>query len=72
MPGIERGPPPSRISLSRVASSHDPREQVLFANVDQLLIIGSVDQASRASRQTAPTASWPPAVYEEIPTLTWS
>ncbi len=33
---------PRRNYLSRVASMHDPREQILFANVDQLLVIASV------------------------------
>ena len=38
--------------LSRVASSHDPREQVLFANVDQLFIVGSLAQPRFSSNRT--------------------
>ena len=38
--------------LPRVASSHDPREQVLFANVDQLVIIGSVRTPRFSSNRT--------------------
>jgi ribosome biogenesis GTPase len=33
---------PRKHYLSRIASSHDPREQILAANVDQLLVIASV------------------------------
>ncbi len=33
---------PRRNWLSKVASSHDPREQVLFANVDRVFVIGSL------------------------------
>ena len=33
---------PRRNSLSRIASSHDPREQVLATNVDGLVVIGSL------------------------------
>jgi len=51
--------------LSRVASSHDPREQVLFANVDQLLCFGSVKKpkfsSNRADRILAACN------YHEIP-----
>ena len=43
---------PRRNSLSRVASSHDPREQVLVANVDQLLIISSVNKPKFSSNRT--------------------
>ncbi len=38
--------------LSRVASSHDPREQVLATNIDQLLIVGSLDKPSFSSNRT--------------------
>lgn len=38
--GLERVLP-RKSWISRVASSHDPREQVLAANVDQLLVIAS-------------------------------
>jgi ribosome biogenesis GTPase len=43
---------PRRNSLSRVASSHDPREQVLVANIDQLLIISSVVKPRFSSNRT--------------------
>lgn len=43
---------PRRNSLSRVASSHDPREQVLVANVDQLLIISSINKPKFSSNRT--------------------
>src|SRR6185436_14673505 len=39
--GLERVLP-RRNSLSRTASSHDPREQVLAANVDQLFVVCSL------------------------------
>ena len=38
--------------LPRVASSHDPREQVLFANVDQLVVVGSVGSPRFSSNRT--------------------
>ncbi|MFT5475300.1 MAG: ribosome biogenesis GTPase [Planctomycetota bacterium] len=38
--------------LGRTASSHDPREQVLVANVDQLLIIGSLKSPGFSSNRT--------------------
>ncbi len=38
--------------LSRTASSHDPREQVLAANVDQLLVIASVNKPGFSSSRT--------------------
>ncbi|MEZ6017583.1 MAG: ribosome small subunit-dependent GTPase A [Planctomycetota bacterium] len=43
---------PRRNHLGRVASSHDPREQVLVANVDQLLCIGSVKNPGFSSNRT--------------------
>jgi ribosome biogenesis GTPase len=43
---------PRRNSLGRTASSHDPREQVLVANVDQLFIIGAVRQPGFSSNRT--------------------
>lgn len=43
---------PRRNYLSRVASSHDPREQVLAANVDQLLVISSVVKPKFSSNRT--------------------
>ncbi|MCB9914079.1 MAG: ribosome small subunit-dependent GTPase A [Planctomycetes bacterium] len=43
---------PRRNWLSRVASSHDPREQVLAANVDQLLVFASVAHPKFSSNRT--------------------
>ncbi|MFT7670273.1 MAG: ribosome biogenesis GTPase [Planctomycetota bacterium] len=43
---------PRRNSLSRVASSHDPREQVLVANADQVLIISSIVKPKFSSNRT--------------------
>jgi ribosome biogenesis GTPase len=43
---------PRRNTLSRIASSHDPREQVLAANVDQLFVIGSVARPKFSSNRT--------------------
>ena len=50
-PGIEEVLPRENY-LSRVASSHDPREQVLFANVDQLFVVGSVAKPRFSSNRT--------------------
>jgi len=38
--------------LGRVASAHDPREQVLVANVDQLFLIGSLSRPGFSSNRT--------------------
>ncbi len=58
---------PRKNQLSRQASSHDPREQVLFANVDQLLVIASVEKprfsSNRADRILVACA------YHEIPAI---
>ena len=43
---------PRRNYLGRVASSHDPREQVLVANVDQLCLIGSLRSPGFSSNRT--------------------
>jgi len=43
---------PRRNALSRVASSHDPREQVLAANVDQVVIVGSLAKPKFSSNRT--------------------
>ena len=43
---------PRRNYLGRVASSHDPREQVLVANVDQLFIIGALKNPGFSSNRT--------------------
>ena len=49
--GLERVLP-RKSWISRIASSHDPREQVLAANVDQLLVIGSIQQPLFSSSRT--------------------
>lgn len=38
--------------LSRTASSHDPREQILFSNVDQLFVISSLEKPRFSSNRT--------------------
>ena len=43
---------PRRNYLGRVASSHDPREQVLVSNVDQLFVIGSLRSPGFSSNRT--------------------
>lgn len=43
---------PRKNQLSRTASSHDPREQVLASNVDQLFIIASVKSPKFSSNRT--------------------
>jgi ribosome biogenesis GTPase len=43
---------PRRNWLSRTASSHDPREQVLAANVDQLLVVTSLGKPGFSSNRT--------------------
>ncbi|MCZ6597273.1 MAG: ribosome small subunit-dependent GTPase A [Planctomycetota bacterium] len=53
--------------LSRVASSHDPREQILFANVDQLVLIASLDQPRFSSSRTDRILA--ACEYNEIPTV---
>lgn len=43
---------PRRNKLSRIASAHDPREQVLFANVDHMFVIASVAKPGFSSNRT--------------------
>jgi ribosome biogenesis GTPase len=43
---------PRRNYLGRTASMHDPREQVLVANVDQLFIVGSLAKPGFSSNRT--------------------
>lgn len=43
---------PRRNYLGRIASSHDPREQVLVSNVDQLFIIGALKNPGFSSNRT--------------------
>ncbi len=56
---------PRRNSLSRVASSHDLREQVLAANVDGLVVIGSLARPGFSSNRTDRILA--ACEYEEIP-----
>ena len=56
---------PRRNYLSRVASSHDPREQILFANVDQLLVIASIVEPTFSSNRTDRILA--ACEYHEIP-----
>jgi ribosome biogenesis GTPase / thiamine phosphate phosphatase len=57
---------PRKNQLSRQASSHDPREQVLFANVDQLLVIASVEKPRFSSNRTDRILA--ACAYHDIPT----
>ena len=50
-PGVEKVLE-RRNYLPRIASSHDPREQILFANVDQLFVIASVVKPTFSSNRT--------------------
>ncbi|QDU69900.1 ribosome small subunit-dependent GTPase A [Engelhardtia mirabilis] len=50
-PGVELVLPRDNY-LSKVSSSHDPREQILFANVDQLINVASVGQPGFSSNRT--------------------
>jgi ribosome biogenesis GTPase len=50
-PAVERVLP-RRNQLSKVASSHDPREQVLFANVDEVFVINSFKTPGFSSNRT--------------------
>lgn len=56
---------PRRNHLSRVTSSHDPREQVLFANVDQLFAIASLKHPKFSSNCTDRILA--ACAYHEIP-----
>lgn len=52
--------------LPRVASSHDPREQILFANVDQLFVVASLAKPGFSSNRTDRILA--ACAYYEIPT----
>lgn len=43
---------PRHNTLSRTASSHDPREQVLAANIDQVMLFASVNKPRFSSNRT--------------------
>jgi putative ribosome biogenesis GTPase RsgA len=49
-PGVEEVLPRTNY-LPRVASSHDPRQQILFANVDQLFLVSSVAKPTFSSNR---------------------
>ena len=63
-PGVEKVLP-RRNWLGRQASSHDPREQILFANVDQLFVLGSVRKPRFSSNRTDRILA--ACAYAEIP-----
>lgn len=63
-PGIEEVLP-RRNWLPRVASSHDPRAQVLFANVDQLFVVGSLAMPRLSTNRTDRILA--ACLYWEIP-----
>ncbi len=63
-PGIEEVLPRKNY-LPRVASSHDPRAQVLFANVDQLFVVGSLMAPSLSTNRTDRILA--ACSYHEIP-----
>jgi len=52
--------------LGRTASSHDPREQVLVANVDQLFLIGAIKKPGFSSNRTDRILA--ACTWHEIPT----
>jgi len=58
---------PRKSWLSRIASSHDPREQVLAANVDQVLVIGSLKTPLFSSSRTDRILA--ACVWHELPTV---
>ena len=64
--GLERVLP-RRNALSRVASSHDPREQVLAANVDQLFVVGAIAEPLFSSSRTDRILA--ACVWNEIPAV---
>ena len=43
---------PRRNYLGRLASTHDPREQILVANVDRLFVVGSIANPGFSSNRT--------------------
>ncbi len=53
--------------LGRTASSHDPREQVLVANVDQLFVVSSVNKPGFSSNRTDRILA--ACVWHEIPAV---
>ncbi len=53
--------------LPRQASSHDPRAQILFSNVDQLVVVGSIAKPGFSSNRTDRILA--ACEYHEIPTV---
>ena len=53
--------------LGRTASSHDPREQILVANADQLFIVGSLKSPGFSSNRTDRILA--ACVWHEIPAI---
>jgi ribosome biogenesis GTPase len=64
-PGLE-SVEPRRNYLPRIASSHDPREQILFANVDRLFLVASIVKPTFSSNRT--DRIFASCEYYEIPT----
>ncbi len=58
---------PRRNYLARIASSHDPREQVLVANVDQLFIVGALKNPGFSSNRTDRILA--ACVWHQIPSI---
>ena len=65
-PGVE-GLFPRTNYLPRIASSHDPRAQILFANVDQLFVVGSIAKPTFSSNRTDRILA--ACEYYEIPAI---
>ncbi|MEW6073542.1 MAG: ribosome small subunit-dependent GTPase A [Planctomycetota bacterium] len=65
-PGVEEVLPRENY-LSRIASSHDPREQILFANVDQLFVVASVARPRFSPERTDRILA--ACLYYEIPAV---
>jgi len=64
--GLERVLP-RKNTLSRTASSHDPREQVLAANVDQLFVVCSLVRPGFSSNRTDRILAT--CVWNQIPAI---
>lgn len=63
-PGVEEVLPRKNY-LPRVASSHDPRQQILFANVDQLFLVCSIAKPTFSSNRA--DRIFAACRYHEIP-----
>ncbi|MEZ5980411.1 MAG: ribosome small subunit-dependent GTPase A [Planctomycetota bacterium] len=58
---------PRTNSLSKVSSSHDPRRQVLFANVDQVVVVNSLGKPGFSSNRTDRILA--ACEFEDIPAI---